>query len=84
MLVDEWVYLTSGRLLFLEGDKEIFRRYLLSIEKCKGGGCNEYCSEYNVNELNYLYDGEVESLMELEKNVTSFLVDIFRNSKKYF
>lgn len=76
MIIDEWVSLTSERILFLEGDKEIFRRYLLAIEKCKGGGCNEYCSEYNVNELNNLFDGEVDTFTELEKRLTEFLVDI--------
>ena len=76
MIIDEWVSLTSERILFLEGDKEIFRRYLLAIEKCKGGGCNEYCSEYNVNELNNLFDGEVDTFTNLEKRLTEFLVDI--------
>ena len=34
--------------------------------------------------MNYLFDGEIDTFDELEKNLTSFLVDIQRNSKKYF
>lgn len=67
MLIDEWIYLTSGRTIFLEGDKELFRRYLLAIEKCKGGGCDEYCSEYNVNEINYLFDGEPDTMDHMDR-----------------
>lgn len=59
MYVDEWVHLTSGRRLFTEDERILYKRYFQVLDKCKKGQCKEYCAEFNVNSRTPMFDGEL-------------------------
>lgn len=65
LVLDEWVFLTTGRRFFEEADdRTTFRRYSLMVKKCQAQknieGCAPLCREFNLNKASYMWDGESE------------------------
>lgn len=70
MILDEWIYLTSeNRIEMDDKSRLLYRRYISSIDKCKNLKCEEFCSEFNVNEITSIFDGEVDNLNDLIQQV---------------
>lgn len=70
LLLDEFIYLITGRhLMENAADRITYSRYILLIEKCKGSPdtpsmCIEFCRNFNLNKLSYLFDGEKEVIRD--------------------
>lgn len=63
MLLDEWIFLATGRRLVSSAtNRAVFRRYMAIIDKCKANqdveNCIELCREFNLNRMSYMFDGE--------------------------
>ena len=84
MYVDEWVFLTSGRRMFTEEERILYKRYFKVLDNCKKGKCVEYCAEFNVNSHTPMFDGEIETYGTLNYNISLFYNDISRDEAKYF
>lgn len=81
LILDEWVFLVSGRRLFnSHNDRALFRRYILITARCrKNRGkieeCADFCKQFNVNRFSYMFDGEKKPLREFSINFRNFLDD---------
>jgi hypothetical protein len=89
LLFDEFLYLTTSQKLLEEDDRNTYRRYGMIISKCvenrtKLVNCEEFCKEFNVNRLTYLFDGEEKSLKDFMKKFLKFDNEFSGNKKLFF
>ena len=78
--LDEFVFLSTSRRLFKSSTTRfIYRRYIKVIEKCHDGkdfnSCSDFCSEFNINRLTFIFDGEISSFTSFDDEFNTFFED---------
>ena len=90
LLLDEWVFLVSGRRLFnSHNDRALFRRYILITERCRQNQqkieeCADFCKQFNVNRFSFMFDGEDKPLRDYVSNFRDFLDEYESNPQKLY
>ncbi len=87
MLLDEWVFFTTGkRLMASATDRAIYKKYIIITQRCvsdpnKLANCMDFCREFNVNKFSYMFDGELKPIDNYLDNFTKFF-DQFKSDAK--
>ena len=87
LVLDEWVFIVSGRRLMEEKeDRDVLRRIILIVGKCKKSAqikfCDDFCREFNFNKFSYMFDGEQTVWEEYVNNFANFFQDYTHSQKK--
>jgi hypothetical protein len=72
-IMDEFMFLISGKRLIEQVDHAIFHRYIMILKKCRADNtkienCSDVCREFNLNRFNYMWDGEAVVIKLFLKN----------------
>lgn len=85
-IMDEFLFLITGRKLFAQKDRATFHRYYIMLAKCrkdstKIDNCGDVCREYNLNRYKYLWDGEARAISTFLKNYEADWTQLLESQK---
>lgn len=86
LVLDEWIYLTTGTRFFDDPkSRALYRRYALIVEQCNEDknieNCAPLCREFNLNQFSFMFDGESEPFEKYVLNFKKFF-EIFKDDQK--
>ncbi len=81
MLFDEFLYLLIGKRMMSDPeDRNKFNRYIKIINNCyKEGtveGCYDVCTEFNINRMTYIFEGESKPLKDFIDNLRKVILKL--------